>query len=518
MQKHIIKFCALQKKLCCLLVLCWLSVSGCKTTQPFQSSQEASKPGESLPYKRSRLSREALKSWPHMDIWQDSIPGLSIIKAMAVVKGREAVPTVVAIIDSGIKTDHPLLASRIWKNGGEEPANQVDDDNNGYVDDVHGWNFLGGTVFSPYAITRIVAHGDRVFGEKDISRISPEDRKHYEQYLSLKPIYAAKVQKAAIDFDHSSKMMQRDEVNDPTIVFYKMAKWSYEYHYNKSFHPRTVIGDDPHDLQDRDYGNSEVQPQHEAEIHGTHVAGIVAGITQPFAADISLMPIRAVPHGDEYDKDIALAIRYAVDNGAKVINMSFGKSYSEHADWVYEAIAYAAEKDVLLVHAAGNDALNVDTVMVYPNDHKETEDEFSDNFINVGSIRRYYNKKLLSNTSNYGREHVDIFAPGADIFSSVTEDVWDYVSATDFGPYDFRDGTSMAAPMVSSVAALLRAYYPALTAAQVKQIILSSGLEVPFEVVVPGKVLEERPFATLCKSGRILNAYKALLMAEEMPK
>ena len=217
------------------------------------------------------------------------------------------------------------------------------------------------------------------------------------------------------------------------------------------------------------------------------------------------MPVRAVPNGDEYDKDIALAIRYAVDNGAKVINGSFGKDYSPHAQWVYDAIKYAASKDVLIVHAAGNDSKNVDTEPNFPTDQVDGV-EIADNLLTIGALNYKYGENLIAKFSNYGQKNVDVFAPGVKIYATVPQN-----------KYKYLQGTSMASPNAAGVAALIRSYYPNLKAAQVKQILMQSGTPINMEVKVDAKGIKE-PFSETCVSGKIVNAYNALKMADEMSK
>jgi subtilisin family serine protease len=218
-----------------------------------------------------------------------------------------------------------------------------------------------------------------------------------------------------------------------------------------------------------------------------------------------------VPDGDEYDKDVALAIRYAVDNGAKVINTSFGKGYSPKKQWVYDAIIYAGSKDVLIVNAAGNDGKNIDVEKTYPNDSKDLVSEISDNVLTVGAMSVNYNEKLPASFSNYGKKNVDVFAPGVQIHSTFPENQYQSIS-----------GTSMAAPSSAGVAALVRSYYPKLSASQVKHILMNSGVKINFDVVKPGSASRENPkgemvsFSELSVSGRIVNAYNALQMADKI--
>lgn len=219
------------------------------------------------------------------------------------------------------------------------------------------------------------------------------------------------------------------------------------------------------------------------------------------------MALRAVPNGDEYDKDIALAIRYAVDNGAKVINGSFGKAFSPNKEWVYDAIKYAASKDVLFVHAAGNDAENIDVKPNYPNDAEGSNPEFADNVITVGALNYEYGSKVMANFSNYGKVNVDVFAPGVKIYATVPNN-----------QYEYLQGTSMASPNVAGVAALIRAFYPELKAVQVKQILIESGISLTNTFALAGENAEPTTLDKISKSGKIVNAYNALKMAEKITK
>ena len=281
------------------------------------------------------------------------------------------------------------------------------------------------------------------------------------------------------------------------------------YNLNKDFKGRTT-NDDVNDLTDVGYGNGNVKPVKKSESHGTHVAGIIAAErnngkgANGVANNVEIMALRTVPNGDEYDKDVALAIRYAVDNGAKVINGSFGKSFSPHADWVRDAIKYASDNDVVFVHAAGNDSNDVDVEPNFPDDNVDYV-EVSNTYIRVGSLTERYGSKLVSGFSNYGKKNVDIFAPGSAIYSTMPEN-----------EYDFNGGTSMAAPGVAGIAALIRSQYPDLTAAQVKQVILDSGLPLTTKVVVGGDASNVKPFVELSSSGKIANAYNALIMASKI--
>lgn len=289
------------------------------------------------------------------------------------------------------------------------------------------------------------------------------------------------------------------------------------YHLNTKFDGRKIVGDNPDDFNDRDYGNNNViGPVKDGAKHGTHVAGIIAqgrhnGIGGDGVAsnNVEIMPVRAVPDGDEYDKDVALAIRYAVDNGAKVINGSFGKYYSTHSDWVYDAIKYAASKDVLIVCAAGNEGFDLNeggkVKERYPNDNMLGATEISDSFLTVGAINHTLDENLIADFSNYGKTDVDVYGPGVRIFAT-----------TPNNKYEFLQGTSMASPNVAGVAALIRSYYPELKASEVKQIIMDSGLPVNLKVNLGGNPENQRSFSELSRTGKIVNAYNAIIMADRV--
>lgn len=285
--------------------------------------------------------------------------------------------------------------------------------------------------------------------------------------------------------------------------------------YNLDMNYRQSLGDDLYDITDKFYGNNNMLGTADAGKHGTHVAGIVAANrTNKIGAigvadNVKIMTVRIVPEADEHDKDVALGIRYAVDNGAKIINTSFGKRFSPNKNWVYDALKYAAEKDVLIVNAAGNDGKDLDVNETYPTDSKDMLTEFTDNVITIGANSLHYDKNLPANFSNYGKVNVDIFAPGVSIYAPIPED-----------KYEALSGTSMAAPTTAGVAALVRSYYPNLSAKEVKDIIMKSGVKINFDVVKPGSQTEKNPngemipFSSLSVTGRVVNAYNALQLAE----
>ena len=530
--------------------------------------------------KKGEMSESHVQNWPHTDIFSDSIPGMSLDKAYEFVKNKTGKTVIVGVIDSGIDVEHEDLKDVIWTNEDEIADNGKDDDNNGYIDDIHGWNFLGGEKGQAnpeqLEMTRIVQKWMPRFDGKSGDSIAATDKEDYDLFVKLKKIIDEKNESAANQVDRATnqinqytfinqfigkmndtiqkvldgKEMNLENVNsltfvDPQLLQGKMMimrvldsgasleqaageldeiiehnkniadhyKNQLNSQYKLNFNGR-IAGDDPYDLTDTNYGNGYVIGSKDEESHGTHVSGIIAakrnnGIgMNGVANNVKIMAVRAVPDGDEYDKDVALGIRYAVDNGAKVINMSFGKSYSPNAEWVYDAIKYAESKDVLLVHAAGNDGGDIDVEENFPNDSKDKLVEFADNVLTVGAMTRHFDEDVVASFSNYGKKNVDIFAPGLEIYSTYPKN-----------EYRSIQGTSMAAPEVAGVAALVRSYYPKLTASQVKHIIMNSGIEFHKEVIKPGSKSSDQEkinFDQLSVSGRILNAYNALLMAEKI--
>ena len=516
--------------------------------------------------KKGEMSDADFQRWAHMDVFTDSVPGMSLDKAYDFLKGKKGETVIVGVIDSGIDIEHEDLKNVVWTNEDEIPNNGKDDDNNGYIDDVHGWNFLGGengtTAPEQLEITRIVAKLMPKYANKTADQIADADKEEFAYFTKLQEEVASEYKNAVgqkafyegmintvkgadeaiakalgkkeYTVDDLTDLAASEEINEQAkgMIMRILASGSSveeglsgvqrgvdhfsgqaDFNYNVDFKGR-VTGDNPDDFSDNKYGNNYIIGSKDGEIHGTHVSGIICaernnGVgMNGVAHNVALMSVRAVPDGDEYDKDVALAIRYAVDNGAKVINMSFGKSYSSHPEWVYDAIKYAEEKDVLLVHAAGNDSKDIDVEDNFPNDSKDKVNEFADNVITVGAMSRTYGDDLLASFSNYGIYNVDIFAPGHQIYATFPKDEYQAIS-----------GTSMASPEVAGVAALVRSYYPSLTASQVKNVLMDSGITYHKEVKAPadrGAKAVMKDFDSLSVSGRILNAYNALILADQI--
>jgi subtilisin family serine protease len=502
---------------------------------------------DSTPLKIADLSEQEKEAWSQADLITDTIPGMSVDKAYEQLIGNQKGKTViVAVLDSGIDLNHEDLDGVIWTNSGETPGNGVDDDKNGFVDDVHGYNFLGTSYNEQLEYTRILRlHlGDAALQAKAQAKLDEEtaettrNKERYGQILET--VKAADMAvKAHLGKDSYTKedlmaietededlsrsisvLMQMYNYKDtiPEVIEELNEGLTYftdklQYHLNVDFNGRAAVGDDPYDLNDIGYGNGNPQAIGEDESHGTHVAGIIAaernnGIgMNGVANNVQIMSIRAVPNGDEYDKDISRGIRYAVDNGATIINCSFGKAFSPKKEWLYDALKYAEEHDVLIVKAAGNDALDLDKPenKYYPNDYTAPGQEIVDNMITVGAMNGTYGSEMIASFSNYGAMDVDIFAPGGDIYSTMPHN-----------KYEFQSGTSMAAPEVSGIAALIRSYFPKLTAPEVKKIIMDSGLSTKISVILGGDPDNNASFGNISKSGKMANAYNALILASQV--
>lgn len=540
-------------------------VSACGSVSPLISTPVGNI--DTYPLKVNPLSEEQEKIWWHLDLERDTVPGMSVIRTYdEIIKNKKGKTVIVAIIDSGVDIEHEDLKNVLWVNKKEKPGNGIDDDNNGYIDDIYGWNFLGDIVGENMEYVRIIKKLNPKFEGKSESQIAQQDREDFQLYQKalaelekdrneaqtnyfqygmmlnqLSPAHqkiADKLGKENYTLEEVATLQGDSSLGQEVFMISQMLgygepipeilnqlqggvdyyKSRLENHFNLETDFRAVLGDNPDDINDVPIGNNNVMgpdPLKEDTKHGTHVAGIVAaqrgnGIGMDgVAKNVEIMSLRTVPDGDEYDKDVALAIRYAVDNGAKVINASFGKYYSTHPEWVYDALRYAAEHDVLFVHGAGNDSFDLDddTILNFPNDQQDNYNEYIDNFLNVGALNPVYGPNMIADFSNYGKSNVDVFAPGVRIYATVQNN-----------EYEFLQGTSMASPAVAGVAAMLRSYYPELTAAQVKKIIMDSGVSTNINVILGGDESNQRPFSEISKSGKMVNMYNAFLMAEKMSK
>ncbi len=505
------------------------------------------------------------ENWQHLDKMKDGYYGVSANKMYSeVLSGKKSETVVVAVIDGGVDWQHEDLKDVMWTNPGEIPGNKIDDDKNGYVDDVHGWNFIGGKDGKNIGkdqleITRLVAKYAQEYKNADPAKLSKKDKKAYDKYKEMEQTVTEKQEEAATnlqlytgildaitsiekkigktavtleDLDNFKsddanlnraaqimKGMLADGATSKEIKEQIQSGVDYfstqaEYQYDVNFDGRSVVGDNYANSYDRNYGNSDVKGPDAS--HGTHVAGIIAASRgnslgmDGIANNVKIMAVRCVPDGDERDKDVANAIIYAVDNGATVINMSFGKGYSWDKLAVDKAVKYALKNDVLLVHAAGNSNQDNDKTDNFPNDKFEKKGLFSPkkakNWVEVGALSWQNGEDMAADFSNYGKENVDLFAPGKDIYSTIPE-----------GEYARFDGTSMAAPVAAGVAATIRSYYPNLSAEQVKDVLMSSTtMSANAKVKVPGDEESIVPFTDLCVTGGVVNGYEAAKKAEKM--
>ena len=486
---------------------------------------------------KSSLSKIDKKNWHNLDIEKDSVPGTSVERAynelLNELKGKKVI---VAVIDTGLDIDHRSLSENIWINK-DEKLNGKDDDNNGYIDDIHGWNYLGSSYNETRDMTRILR--DNKINNRKYNLVEEEiqkEIKNSKEQLNILNYYIQILDESKellsdyLDNDNFSiQDVNNIETVDPKLnraknIYKDFDFYGYtkeylnegidqyndfiNYHFNVEFNGRTT-NDDIYDINDRNYGDNNINNTKESESHSTHVSGIISGNRKIEDGNkginnlAEIMVLRAVPNGDEYDKDVALAIRYAVDNGAKIINGSFGKYFSSNPEWVIDAIRYASDNDVLFIAGAGNESKDLDSLSNdnYPNDQYFNKAEFSDTFIKVGASSINLDENFTAYFSNYGKINVDIFAPGVDIYSSMPNN-----------KYKFQDGTSMASPVVAGIASLIMSYFPRLSAKKVKEIILESGIDIDLEI---GNLGDKKNFNEYSKSGKLINAYNALILASK---
>ncbi|WP_228702759.1 S8 family peptidase [Salisaeta longa] len=528
------------------------------TTAPAAATAPSAPDSAATPPPAALVPNTAGKAW-HLQSGQTSpYPGLNVTGAYALLADRAPKQTVtVAVIDGGVDTAHVDLDDNLWVNSDEVPGNDTDDDKNGYADDVHGWNFIGGpngqnVNHDTYELTRIYDRLHARFASVDSAAVADSARQAYQRYQEIKATFQKRRSELQTQYNRMQQVNQRAqravatlkettgldslsqaavEGAQPSSQAAQRAKAmllflynqnvspkqlddyvtylhdQLKYGYNPDFNPRPRVGDTYADKTERYYGNPDVTGP-DAE-HGTHVAGIIGaerdnneGING--IAPVRIMAIRAVPNGDERDKDVANAIRYAVNNGADIINMSFGKSYSPYKKVVDRAVQYATQHDVLMVHAAGNDGTNIDSTANYPSKYYAGGGQ-SSTWIEVGASSWKNNGQLAADFSNYSATRVDVFAPGVDIYSTVPG-----------GKYKRNSGTSMAAPTVSGVAALLMAYFPELSAQQVRQIILETATPYASRSVTRPGGKASVSFGKLSVTGSIVNAKAAVKRAQQL--
>lgn len=510
---------------------------------------------------QSPKSQSPPKNWQNESIEKDSVYGTGSDQALALLKSKGLKPTqvVVAVIDGGVYIKHPGLKGNIWVNKGEIPNNHVDDEKNGYIDDVNGWDFIGGKDsdinHENQEVTRIYRALSKKYANANPAQLNKADKKEYKRYLKIKSDFESKRDMYAMQVQLLNKMIETidkmkvamgksnfnaDDLksfnpsdsnmvkakNRLSMTFQMLSMYMpnvnadsllsqlkegtkqlndfLAYDFNPDFNPRYIVGDNYDDVTQRYYGNNDVTGP--TDLHGTHVSGIIAGdrtnkpgAQEGIADDVVVMSVRTVPDGDERDKDVANAIRYAVDNGAKVVNMSFGKGYSWNKKTVDDAVKYAQAHDVLLVHAAGNDHKDNDTTDNFPNRRFEGTHKEANNWLEVGAsdMRGY-----PGSFSNYGKKTVDLFAPGVKVYSTLPDTNYGYLS-----------GTSMACPSAAGVACILREYFPTLSAKDIRKILMKSVTKVNFKVPMPGNSGDLVKYSDISISGGILNATKAVELA-----
>lgn len=514
--------------------------------------------------KKDSTKEKAPENWFNLDPGSDKINGVATERTYKeLLKGKKSKTVIVGIIDSGVDYNHEDLKDVMWVNEDEIPGNGIDDDKNGYIDDIHGWNFLGGkdgknVEKETLELTRLYRSLNKKYENKTIKEV--ENKKEFEFYLSVKHDFEKESKDALQQFTQMSfikKLIEdfnaqvKDQLNIETVTLKDLDKFQakdeqqkqllnflketlqkenadmaqmlkeltdayqhfedqVKYNLNLEYDPRNIIGDDYANSYERNYGNNDCNGPN--SLHGTHVAGIIAanrnneiGI-KGVADNVKIMAIRAVPDGDERDKDIANAIYYAVDNGAQIINMSFGKTHSYDKAVVDKAVKYAESKNVLIIHAAGNSGENNDKVNHYPCKKYEDTGKDAGNWLDVGALNWQPAPDLPAPFSNYGKKTVDVFSPGVDIYSTKNG-----------GGYVNESGTSMACPVVVGVAVVLKSYFPELNATDIKNIIIKSvNTNYKKTKVNQPKADKKVKFKKLSNTGGIVNLYNAVQLAAKM--
>ena len=496
-----------------------------------------------------RALTSAPEDWQRLSPEVDGVFGVGSERALSeLLSGKTpARRVIVAVIDGGVDTAHTSLVSNLWRNT-KETVNGKDDDDDGLIDNNLGWNYAGGANLKSvnaesFEITRLYAAcqgapAGRGTPKPDAARCdnlkSDYDKKKNETTMQVAQIgsfvqttsaVTAILQQAMNTKDLTKIAVEAYKPNGEQIAQARLiwlqieatglmgkgaedalagAQDQVKYSLDINFDSRTIVGDNISDLSEKLYGNRDVTGPD--AMHGTHVAGIIGaardrGKMQGIAPSVQIMAVRAVPNGDERDKDIANAIRFAVDHGAHIINMSFGKSYSPGKSAVDAAAQYAESRGVLIVHAAGNDGENIDVDPSFPSPILENKQRLA-NWLEVGATSWKSLDELAAEFSNYGRTRVDLFAPGVDILSTVPG-----------GGTKRESGTSMAAPVVSGVAALLMSYFPTLSATEVREILVASARRIDVQVTKPGSK-DKVSFAALSSSGAVVDAYAAVKMAQ----
>ncbi len=547
------------QRLLVTFILISVLLSGCSKSKPLKYI-----PAQKTIIVKKTIIDDILKNWENLDIIDDSIPGISLQKAYnTVLKNKKGEPVIIAFLDQPININHEILKNHIWTNTNEISNNGIDDDNNGYIDDVHGWDFLGisngvnkrhtlnssarmvkkykaqfegknqSEILTKDSLNFLIYNNAKLALQKSINQV-PEEINFANDLSTMRKTSRLEVLKklkikdlshfSLKDLDSLKALYPKDSTYQQNISLYSdferegtteeyIAKLKEDAaqllkkQLNIDYNDRLLLGDDPNDITDISYGDNKINTDLNIFTHGTRVSSLAIKGT----SEIKIMALPIFGENSTNDKDTALSIRYAVDNGAKIINMSWSEEFSSEKKWVDDALMYAEKHNVILITSAGNSFKNIDKKnnYFYPNDTDANGNEITDNFLIVGNSSYKANDSLVNKYSNYGKNSVDLFAPGAQIRVAIPGN-----------GYKIDLGTSLSAAVVSKVAALLFSYYPNLTATQVKHILMDSGVEYNFNVRTPiwnGKG-KHVPFKSLSKSGKIVNAYNALIMADSISR
>lgn len=542
--------------------------------------------------------KETLNNWQNLSPEKDGIYGADVNGAYDFLKGKKSKKKVtVALIGTGIDVEHEDLQGSLWINPKEKP-NGRDDNKNGKIDDINGWNYLGnaqGEVLEKARTfadreylrlkdkySRIQHYGDKYVvvsdDEKELLEVAPPENKPEFDYfnrvvrkesaigskyssielMKVSRIYANgltdKLKAKFPDKEHFSyqdfgSMIDRNDTDTLRMLGMTMisvafmiqpqATWDKVLDYLNNFQPplllkdyqkieqmnnfddRTLIGDDPYKITDTKYGNNILLAENSGE--GTSYAGIIGAKRSNdmgldgIADNVQIMTLRTTPsEGEAYPKDVALAIRYAVDNGADIIQMYASASitpFGEQGDWINDALMYAESKGVLIVQPVASKSIDMDKYPYYPRKEITPAKKLS-NMITVAASDK---KGSPVPDSNFGIKSLDLYAPGKDIYSCYTGNT-----------YREESGSEVAASTVTGVAALIKSYYPDLTAMQIRDIIINnvtdrSGEEVEKQSLNMdqgnAKMIKDLfLFEDLCASSGILNAAKAVEAASKLSK
>jgi cell wall-associated protease len=455
-------------------------------------------------------SNEALLSAPFFapgDLldWQNASPssaeayeGVQSNKTYAKYGMPAGKPVIVAVIDSGVDVTHEDLKGKLWFNKKEVPNDGIDNDKNGYVDDVFGWNFIG--------------------NKKGMAKFKAVDGQNFESGVEYTAGEAelqvsSDTLEVTREFVRYTKLAQQGTLSPEQLKYFAYVQSKYNemkndpryagspYYFDISSDTRaTIVKDNYADINEKNYGNNDIIGPD--SFHGTHVAGIIAAARDNdlgmngVATNVKIMAVRVVPDGDERDKDVANGIRYAVDNGAKIINMSFGKGFGPYKSAVDKAVKYAMSKGVILVHAAGNDTEDNNTDPNFPNRWNKldypTRNVAFPLWVEVGAST-YTKKRLAAPFSNYGSRTVDVFAPGYQIYSTIPGN-----------EYGKASGTSMAAPTTTGVLAATMGFYPKKCPSLIRNSVVKFSRKYPgLETIIGYEGNRVVRFGTLSISGGV---------------